>query len=213
MTSTEDRLRAATTDAGDDIELLRRIAAADPAAFESLYDRFSSMAFAVAVRITADAGLAEDVVHDSFLAAWRNAARFDASRGSLKTWLLSIVHHRAIDEIRRRRPVEALPESEGPVPPAMRLPDLWPEVAGRLDAALIRQALGGLSAVQREAIELAFYGGLTQEEIAERTATPLGTVKGRMRLGLAALRRTLAGQVGEPATPPRTVAGGEGAAR
>jgi RNA polymerase sigma-70 factor (ECF subfamily) len=112
-------------------------------------------------------------------------------RGSVKTWLLSIVHHRAIDAIRRRRPVAELPEREDVPPPALRLPDVWGEVAANLDAAAVRAALAALTDVQREAIELAYFGGLTQVEIAERTETPLGTVKSRMRLGLLAMRRSL----------------------
>jgi RNA polymerase sigma-70 factor (ECF subfamily) len=111
----------------------------------------------------------------------------------VKTWLLSIVHHRAIDAVRRRRPTTELPDVELPPPDALTLPDVWAEVAVGLDAATVRGALATLSDVQREAIELAYFGGLTQQEIAERTATPLGTVKSRMRLGLLAMRRYLEG--------------------
>lgn len=174
-----------------DGEILSRIAAGQTDALERLYDRYRSMAYAIALRITADPGSAEDVVQDAFLGAWRNAFRYAGSRGSVRTWLLSIVHHRAIDAVRRRRPAAALPETSDPVPATLVLPDIWPEVAGNLDRAVIAGALGSLSAVQREAIELAYFGGLTQQEIAERTGTPLGTVKSRVRLGLLALRRAL----------------------
>jgi RNA polymerase sigma-70 factor (ECF subfamily) len=109
----------------------------------------------------------------------------------VKTWLLAIVHHRAIDAVRRRRPVAGLPEREDVPPPALRLPDVWGEVSATLDAESLRAALAALSDAQREAIELAYFGGLTQVEIAERTDTPLGTVKSRMRLGLLAMRRVL----------------------
>jgi len=112
----------------------------------------------------------------------------------VKTWLLSIVHHRAVDAVRRRRPTTELPEREDVPPAALTLPDIWPEVAGNLDRAAIAAALATLSDVQREAIELAYWGGLTQQEIAEQTGTPLGTVKSRVRLGLLALRRTLTGE-------------------
>jgi RNA polymerase sigma-70 factor (ECF subfamily) len=105
--------------------------------------------------------------------------------------LLSIVHHRAIDAIRRRRPTTELPDVELPPPAALTAPDVWAEVAAGLDAETVRRALTGLSDVQREAIELAYFGGLTQQEISERTATPLGTVKSRMRLGLLAMRHSL----------------------
>jgi RNA polymerase sigma-70 factor (ECF subfamily) len=149
------------------------------------------MAYSIAYRITNDAAAAEDVVQEAFLGAWRNAARYVEGRGSVKTWLLSIVHHRAIDAVRRRRPVAELPEREDVPPPALRLPDVWGEVSANLDAEAVRAALAGLPDVQREAIELAYFGGLTQQEIAERTGTPLGTVKSRMRLGLLAMRRVL----------------------
>ena len=112
-------------------------------------------------------------------------------RGSVKTWLLSIVHHRAIDAIRRRRPTTELPDREEVPPAALTLPDVWAEVAAGLDAETVRGALATLSDVQREAIELAYFFGLTQQEIAAQTGTPLGTVKSRMRLGLLAMRRTL----------------------
>ena len=111
----------------------------------------------------------------------------------MKTWLLSIVHHRAIDAIRRRRPTVELPDAEEPSPSALTLPDIWPEVAAGLDRETVMDALDALTDVQREAIELAYFGGLTQQEIAVRTNTPLGTVKSRIRLGLLAMRRVLVG--------------------
>lgn len=170
---------------------LARIADGELAALEDLYDRYKTMAYSIAYRITNDATLAEDVVQDAFLGAWRNAARYVSGRGSVKTWLLSIVHHRAIDAIRRRRPTSELPEIDTALPAALTLPDIWAEVSASLDSATVREALVGLSDVQREALELAYFGGLTQQEIAERTRTPLGTVKSRMRLGLLAMRRSL----------------------
>ncbi len=171
--------------------MLVRLADGELDALEELYDRYKTMAYSIAYRITNDAALAEDVVQDAFLGAWRNAARYIEGRGSVKTWLLSIVHHRAIDAVRRRRPTAELPDLELPPPAAFRLPDVWAEVAAILDAETVQGALDTLSDVQREAIELAYFGGMTQQEIAERTATPLGTVKSRMRLGLLAMRRNL----------------------
>jgi RNA polymerase sigma-70 factor (ECF subfamily) len=170
---------------------LARIAAGELVALEDLYDRYKTMAYSIAYRITNDATLAEDVVQEAFLGAWRNAARYAESRGSVKTWLLSIVHHRAIDAIRRRRPTTALPEIDAALPEALTLPDVWAEVSASLDSVTMRNALETLSDVQREALELAYFGGLTQQEVAERTRAPLGTVKSRMRLGLLALRRSL----------------------
>jgi RNA polymerase sigma-70 factor (ECF subfamily) len=182
--------------AADDADrlVLEHVAAGDHGEIEILYDRYGAMAFALAYRITGDAALAEDVVQDAFIGAWRNAARYEQGRGSVKTWLLSIVHHRAIDATRRRRPTTELPEPEaGPTPEPLTMPDLWAEVAGRLDRQTVVSALGMLSDVQREALELGYFGGLTQQEIAERTGAPLGTVKSRMRLGLLSMRRTLSG--------------------
>jgi RNA polymerase sigma factor (sigma-70 family) len=184
-------LRSASPADAEDRAALLRIADGELAALEDLYDRYKTMAYSIAYRITNDATLAEDVVQDAFLGAWRNAARYVEGRGSVKTWLLSIVHHRAIDAIRRRRPTTELPEIETALPAAMTLPDVWAEVSAGLDAEMVRSALGELSDVQREALELAYFGGLTQMEIADRTGTPLGTIKSRMRLGLLAMRRSL----------------------
>ena len=121
----------------------------------------------------------------------------------MKTWLLSIVHHRAVDAVRRRRPTTALPERETTPPPALTLPDIWNEVAAGLDRDAIASAMATLTDVQREAIELAYWGGLTQQEIAARTGAPLGTVKSRVRLGLLALRRALVGDDGTGTEPVR----------
>jgi RNA polymerase sigma factor (sigma-70 family) len=176
--------------------VLDRVAAGELNALELLYDRYRTMAYSIALRITGEATLAEDVVQDAFLGAWRNAGRYAESRASVKTWLLAIVHHRAVDAVRRRRPTVELPEREDVPPTALTLPDIWHEVAGRLDRDAVQAAIRTLSDVQREAIELAYFGGLTQAEIADRTGTPLGTVKSRMRLGLLAMRRTLLGETG-----------------
>jgi RNA polymerase sigma-70 factor (ECF subfamily) len=170
---------------------LERIARGELGALDDLYERYKTMAYSIAYRITNDATLAEDVVQEAFLGAWRNAARYIEGRGSVKTWLLSIVHHRAIDAVRRRRATVDLPGTDDAPPLALRLPDVWSEVSANLDADEVRAALASLTDVQREAIELAYFGGLTQVEIAERTGTPLGTVKSRMRLGLLAMRRVL----------------------
>jgi RNA polymerase sigma-70 factor (ECF subfamily) len=193
MTQADQPLRLRTSSATDEADraVLVRLADGELDALEELYDRYKTMAYSIAYRITNDTTLAEDVVQDAFLGVWRNAARYVEGRGSVKTWLLSIVHHRAIDAIRRRRPTTELPDVELPPPAALTIPDVWAEVAAGLDAVTVQEALAALSDVQREAIELAYFGGLTQQEIADRTATPLGTVKSRMRLGLMAMRRNL----------------------
>jgi RNA polymerase sigma-70 factor (ECF subfamily) len=193
MTDESGSLQRRVASPADDADraVLERIVAGDVHALEALYDRYRTMAYSIAYRITNDATLAEDVVQDAFLGAWRNASRYIEGRGSVKTWLLSIVHHRAIDAVRRRRPTTELPERDEAPPAPLRLPDVWSEVSANLDADEVRAALAALTDVQREAIELAYFGGLTQVEIAERTNAPLGTVKSRMRLGLLAMRRVL----------------------
>jgi RNA polymerase sigma-70 factor (ECF subfamily) len=168
-----------------------RLVGGDLGALDRLYEQYGAMAFSIAYRITGDRSAAEDVVQDAFLGAWRNAGRYADARGSVRTWLLSIVHHRAIDAIRRRRPTVELPDPETILPDALTLPDAWGDVELRLDRAAVQAALTQISDVQREAIELAYFGGLTQTEIAERTGAPLGTVKGRLRLGLQGLRAAL----------------------
>ena len=197
MTDAEARGAGRQPSLADDADraVLERVAAGQLDALEELYDRYRTMAYSIALRITADASTAEDVVQDAFLGAWRNAARYAQGRGSVKTWLLSIVHHRAVDALRRRRPTTELPDAESPPPAALTLPDIWPEVAAGLDREDVQSALRTLSEVQREALELAYFGGLTQQEIAARTNTPLGTVKSRMRLGLLTMRRVLLGQI------------------
>jgi RNA polymerase sigma-70 factor, ECF subfamily len=189
---------AGTSDGHEtDEQLLAGLVDGRLGALDRLYDRYRTMAYSIALRITSDPTLAEDVVQDAFLGAWRNASRYELGRGSVRTWLLSIVHHRAIDAVRRRRPTSELPEADaGPPPAALTLPDVWPEVAAGLDRETVRRALATLPEVQREAIELAYFGGLTQVEIAERTQTPLGTVKSRIRLGLLSMRRAIVGEGG-----------------
>src|SRR5688500_9710391 len=172
------RVASAADDA--DRAVLARVAAGQLDALQDLYDTYRTMAYSIALRITKDPGTAEDVVQEAFLGAWRHAGRYAEGRGSVKTWLLAIVHHRAVDAVRRRRPTAALPESKDVAPPTLTLPDVWGEVSADLDADTVRGALAVLPDAQREAIELAYFGGLTQQEIADRTGAPLGTVKGRM---------------------------------
>ena len=185
--------QAATLEPTDEA-LLDQAARGESTAIGTLYDRYQGLMYGLANRITRDPALAQDVVQDAFVGIWRNAARYSSSRASARTWILSITHHRAVDAVRRRRPTSEIPDPEI-APAGLVLPDIWPEVAGRLDAAAVRTALDELSPVQREAIELAYFSGLTQQEIAEKTTTPLGTVKSRVRLGLLQLRRSLEIQV------------------
>lgn len=136
--------------------------------------------------------MAQDAVQEAFVGVWRNAARYTESRASVRTWILSITHHRAIDLVRRRRPASSLPETEtGSVAEQLRSPDIWPEVARAADASAVRVAMAHLPDAQRQAIELAYFDGLTQMEIAARTGAPLGTIKSRVRLGLIQMRALL----------------------
>ena len=195
MTESQPGPRGRTASPIDDADqaVLVLVSAGQLDALQELYDRYRTMAYSIALRITSDASLAEDVVQDAFMGVWRNAGRYVTGRGSVKTWLLAIVHHRAVDAVRRRRPTTELPEREDVPPPALQLPDIWHDVAAGLDREEIAAAMATLSDVQREAIELAYWGGLTQQEISARTGAPLGTVKSRVRLGLLALREALVG--------------------
>jgi RNA polymerase sigma-70 factor (ECF subfamily) len=171
----------------DEALIARLAAATDHLALAALYERYQAVMYGLAMRITRDEALAQDAVQEAFVGIWRNAARYAPERASLRTWVLSITHHRAIDILRRRRPTVELPAVEADVE-QLSMPDVWPEVSRTLDREQVRAALNELPSAQREAIELAYFGGLTQVEIAQRTATPLGTVKSRVRLGLQQLR-------------------------
>ena len=179
-------------DERSDEELLAALAAQDASALEELYARYGRLAFALAVRITMAPEIAEEVVQEAFLAVWRGASSYQSARASVRTWLLSITHHRAIDAVRRR----AARVQQAPLEDAMALgdpavADVWAEVARSLDAEQVRRALRALPPEQRESIELAYFQGLTYPEIAQRMNVPLGTVKSRLRLGLARLRALL----------------------
>lgn len=172
--------------------LLERLATqADTEALSELYDRYRALMYGLAMRITNDTQMAQDAVQEAFVAVWRNAGRYSAARASVRTWILSITHHRAIDLIRRRRATVPLPEAGGTVNAALTVPDVWTEVSRSMDSDAVRHAIAQLPEAQRLAIELAYFHGLTQVEIAERTQSPLGTIKSRVRLGLLTMRRHL----------------------
>jgi RNA polymerase sigma-70 factor (ECF subfamily) len=168
-----------------------RLAGGDLGALDLLYEQYGAMAFSIAYRITGDRSAAEDVVQDAFLGAWRNAGRYAGARGSVRTWLLSIVHHRAIDAIRRRRPTVELPDSETILPDTLTLPDAWGDVELRLDREAVQVALTRISDVQREAIELAYFGGLTQTEIGQRVGVSQMHVSRLLTRTLRTLRTQL----------------------
>jgi RNA polymerase sigma-70 factor, ECF subfamily len=174
-----------------DSDLIGLVGTGDGPALMTLYDRYNRQAFGLAFRILGDAATAEEVVQDAFLALWRNAKSFDTSRGGVRTWLLTIVHNRAIDRIRAAKSRGSTVEIEV-ADYAGVTDDPWDVITDQLDGAQVREAVKELPAEQRTAIELAYFQGLTHQEIAERTDTPLGTVKGRLRLGLRKLATTLA---------------------
>jgi len=171
----------------EDEALLARVAHADPDAFEALYARYSGPAYSMAMGMLRDAVLAQEVTQDVFLAIWRGAQEFDPARGSARTWILSVAHHKTVDAIRRsrRNPTVPLPDE---IPSDA---DVIEAAQARVDAGPVRRALEALSAEQRAALVLAYYGGYTQQEIAQRLRVPLGTVKTRMRDGLLRLRTVL----------------------
>jgi RNA polymerase sigma-70 factor (ECF subfamily) len=175
-----------------DEALVALAARSEQSALAELYDRFGRPAYGLALRILRDEALAEDAVQEAFLALWRTAGRFVPERGKASTWILTLVHRRAVDIVRReeRRRADAL--EQAPEPESRETVD--EEAWLRLQRERVQDALRKLPDQQREAIELAYYGGFTQSELAERLGQPLGTIKSRMFGGLARLRELL----GEP---------------
>ena len=181
-----------------DADILRRIAAGDARAVDDLYDRFRRPAFALARRILVDDTLAEDVVQDVFLSVWRDPGAFDGRRGSFASWLLAMVHHKAVDAVRReesQRRRQGLAEDDMALRAPLSSREVEDEAEARTIARRVRSALGELPEPQREALTLAYYGGYTQREVAELTGAPLGTVKTRMLAGMRRLREGLGGTV------------------
>lgn len=183
-----------------DQRLVQRIVSGDSTALGELYDRFGRQAYSLARRICADEGLAEDVVQEVFLAFWRDPSRFDPARGRFGTWLLTLVHHKSVDAVRResairRRTVPASEDgSDWSAPPG---PGADEGAIGALIAGEVRDALGRLPVEQRRVLALAYFGGYTQREVAAMTGVPLGTVKSRMFSGVARLRNLLGPTLGE----------------
>jgi RNA polymerase sigma factor (sigma-70 family) len=178
----------------DDLELHRRLSAGDREAFDELYRRYASAAYGLAFRVTGQAVLAQDVVHDAFLALWRAPEAFDERRGSFRTFFLSLVHHRAVDTVRRETRLRSRNER------AANLEPLTGEdpAEGVTEAAYLAvrrrevlEALGSLPPEQRQVLEMAYFGGKTQVEIAEEIGIPLGTVKTRTFAALRKLRAQL----------------------
>ena len=172
-----------------DEALLALCSRADENALGELYDRYGRVAYGLALRIVRDRALAEDAVQEAFLAVWRSAGAFLAEQGKPSTWILTLVHRRAVDLVRReeRRRAEPLDDTDQPTGEATD-EEAWL----RAQRQVVQEALRKLPPEQREAIELAYYGGFTQSELAERLGLPLGTIKSRMFTGLKRLRELLA---------------------
>ncbi len=157
---------------------------------EALYDKYGRLAYGLAYRILNDRSAAEDVVQEAFLGLWRNARSFDPGRGNLRSWLLTIVHNRAIDRLRGTTRMRKETQIET-VERLLEVPDAWETVSTRIEQRQIREGFAQLPDAQRQTLELAYFGGFTHLEIAGQMGVPLGTVKGRMRMGLEKMRTFL----------------------
>ena len=182
-----------------DEELMRRLFHRDKLAFEALYDRYGDLVYSTALRVLRDAHLAQDISQEIFVRIWRKPESYVAERGRFLTWLISVTRNRAVDEVRsrgrRQRYETASPEEQERELPAGEAND--PALNAQLaeQAHVVRAALAELPPEQRQVIELAYFGGLTQQEIADRLSQPLGTVKTRIRLGMQKLRAALAPEI------------------
>ena len=196
-TASQQGYAGAPPDDGGDAGLLRRMAAGDEAALGALYDRWSPLVHSVVLRIVGDRDDAEELVEETFWQAWRQAGRYDAVRGGVSAWLVVIARSRALDRVRLRGWQRA--SAAGTEAEADTAPEAIVDVAGPLQSAeqdetrrIVRAAMDALPAEQRETLEMAYFRGMSQSEIASATGQPLGTVKTRARLALQKLREALA---------------------
>jgi RNA polymerase sigma-70 factor (ECF subfamily) len=179
-----------------DEDLMVRLGRGEADALEVVYDRHADVAFSLAYRMTGNRSQAEDVVQESFMSIWRSGARYDRTRGSVRTWVLGIVHNRAIDSLRRHLVHDKRRASDEGIEetlPARERTEI--EAVRRTEAEVVRAALDELPSDQQRVIELAYFGGFSHSEIADMLDAPIGTVKGRMRLALGKLRGLLESQV------------------
>jgi RNA polymerase sigma-70 factor, ECF subfamily len=191
MSADRSQHRPSPRDLADE-DLMQLVQRAEAPAFEVIYDRHAGAAFSLAYRMCGARQLAEEIVQEAFLSIWRSGGRYDRRRGSVRTWVLGITHHRAIDALRRGVVQDRHRASDEGIEERFEAEERTDhEVARRAEALEVRGALGDLPAEQRRAIELAYYGGFTQSEIAEMLGVPIGTVKGRMRLGMEKMRDRL----------------------
>ncbi len=177
-----------------DEDLLRRLVAGDDQAFRELFSRYAAAAHALAFRLVRQAQVAEEIVQEAFLAVWRNPDRYDGARGSVRSWLMGTVHHRAVDAVRREQALRRRAEQASGMEPDVDedpVDDLLAAIDLPRERKLVRAALGALPDEQREVIERMYFEGLSQSQIAERTGLPLGTVKSRTLLAMRRLRANL----------------------
>jgi RNA polymerase sigma-70 factor, ECF subfamily len=182
-----DKSPGTRVDAGDEMRLVARVRVGDQQALSELYDRYSNVVYAVALRILQDTGAAEDILQDIFLQLWRKPDAFDSSRGSLTAWLAVIARHRAIDRLRQRRPETVIEDCV-----IASSTDLRDETERSLVIEKVRGVMNEMGPDQRTALEMAFFQGLTHTEIAAKTGEPLGTIKTRIRSALQMLRTRFA---------------------
>jgi RNA polymerase sigma-70 factor, ECF subfamily len=184
-----------------DVDLITRVSEGEAAALEVLYDRYNRVVYSFALRIVADPQMAEELLQEVFFRAWQQGRAFREARGAFVTWLLSITHNMAIDEVRKRKRRPQKADSEDPELVLAGVADTRQDVEDEVWLASLRALIEGamqqLPAAQREAIDLAYFQGLTQREISERLGEPLGTIKTRMRLGVQKLRDQLGDQLGD----------------
>ena len=178
-----------------DDQLVLRIAGGEAAALEALYDRYVRQCFGLALRMVSEPALAEEVVQEVFLKLWSRPDTYSSHKGAFVSWLLSLVHHRCVDKLRKRSRTEVALDNEQPLSIINTKPDPQPDPSEQVwvmeQQRVVRQALVELPENQRQVLELAYFGGLSQSQIAERLSQPLGTVKTRMRMGLQNLRQLL----------------------
>ncbi len=167
-----------------DLAIVTGLKTGDQAAMAQLYDRYSSVVYAIALRVLGDTGAAEDVLQEVFLQLWRNPSAFDAARGSLGSWLAVVARNRAIDSLRKRRPETDIENVVLSV-----APDLAGDAERARAAEKVRGVMGAMVPAQRSVLEMAYWEGMSHSEIADKTGEPLGTVKTRIRAGLIALRK------------------------
>jgi RNA polymerase sigma-70 factor, ECF subfamily len=177
-----------------DEDLMELVSQGEARAFEVVFDRHGGVAFSLAYRMCGRRAMAEDIVQEAFLSLWRTGARYDRTRGSVRSWILGTVHNRAVDALRRGLVRDARNVSDHQAAERIVAPQRTETEVGRRDEAhRVREALGELPSEQRQVIELAYFGGFTHAQIAAMLDAPIGTVKGRMRLGLTKLRPLLSG--------------------